>query len=286
MKRLCTWLLLFCTIVASSIHVAAAQSQMAGTWTIQPARDGYVHLSLRYMPDATQRATDDYSSDVALATLGLTPAQISGANHDASFSIARDAGTVAFAGTLGQGVGAGHFTFVPSAVYAAELAKRGIDAPGTHGQLAATMLDLRIDYVDAMASAGYPTKSFERLITFRALHITPGYARTLRSAFGDIDEERLVSLSALHVTPQYASDLRNAGVTGLDARMLVQMKALGVDAAYIKELADAGYPHLSANQLTQLRALHIDKTYINRLESHGMKNLSIEDLVRLKALNI
>lgn len=293
-----------------------AQSENAGTWSIHPSSQaGSVELELVSRHEPTQKWDDRQTVTISAQRLGLTQAQVGGPPAQHSFVIRSDAGSVEFNGTVGDDVGAGHFAFTPDRGYSAQLARRGIDAPPDRKLLFATIEDLTLAYIDAMARAGYPSKKFSELMSFRALDITPESAQRLRAAFGAVDAKQLVELTALHVTPEYAKSLRDTGIGDLDLHEIVEMKALGVDAGfvqslraqgypgissrevvevkalhvdadYINELASAGYSHLPLRQLVELKSLHVDKAYIQRLEAHGLKHLTPEQLVRLKATGV
>jgi hypothetical protein len=238
-------------------NIALAQSVVSGTWTIQPGTSsGEVRLELRY-PGPGESDRFEYRYDVSIESLGLRSSDLAAPSHPVHFVLRRDAGVLDFSGTLGDGVGAGHYTFTPSSSYTDAMASRGIGRPDVHAQLAATLLDASVPYADSMIAAGLRPSSFDKLIAFRALDITADSVRSLRRAFGAMNEDDVVTFTALHITP-----------------------------AYVRELASMGYEHLSAHELTELKALHVDAEYIRRVQSHGYKHPTIQQLVELKALRI
>ena len=278
--------ILVAAFLTSMLAPVFAQNVMNGTWSIQPGGNaGEIQLELRY---SSARGADrsQNSHDFNVQTLGLRPEDISGPSHPVHFSLSRDAGTIDFTGTAGEGVGAGHYKFAPNRSYPQAIAARGMDRPDLEKQLVAVMLDISLSYADGVIAAGVRPSSFDKLIAFRALRITPESITSLRRAFGAMDEEQLITFSALHITPRYAAEMRAEGLTGLDSQSLVTLKALHVDAAYIHDLGSAGYSHLSANELTELKALHVDAQYIRRVESHGYKHPTVQQLVQMKAMKI
>jgi hypothetical protein len=277
--------LIFALVVAALCApiAAPAQSVLTGTWTIQPSSTaGHIRLELR----SDDEHSSENSSKYTPADLGLQASDISGPSHAAHFAMRRDAGSIDFTGTLGEGVGSGHYTFSPSAAYRDALTKRGYGRPGIEEQLAATTLDISLSYIDAITATGVHPSDYGKLIAFRALGVTPQSIRDLRRQFGTMSDGDIITFTALHITPQYAADMRAAGVTDMDAHDLVSLRALHVDPTYIKELASVGYSNLSADQLTQLKALHVDADYIRRVQSHGYKHPTVQQLVQLKALKI
>jgi hypothetical protein len=274
-------------LLAVALSSAAfAQNVLSGTWTIQPEASGdKIQLQLRYQLGNEDGRFQD-SHDFSIESLGLRAGDLTSAPHSVQFTLRRDAGVVDFTGTIGDGVGAGHYTFAPSSSYPDAIASRGIERPDAQAQLIAALLDASLSYADGMIAAGLRPSSFDKFIAFRALRITPDSVRNLRRAFGPMNEDDVITFTALRITPEYAAQMRAQGLTDLDAHTLVSLKALHVDAAYIRELASLGYDRLSAHDLTELKALHVDADYIRRVESHGYKHPSIHQLVELKALRI
>ena len=97
----------------------------AGTWEIRATQTApVVYLRL------SESASSSHGSTIAIERLeGLAPALLSGAGGAAKFGIRRDAGVLTFDGTFHSGVGAGTYTFTPSASFPAELVKRGFARP-------------------------------------------------------------------------------------------------------------------------------------------------------------
>ncbi|MBV8721875.1 MAG: hypothetical protein JO277_06980 [Candidatus Eremiobacteraeota bacterium] len=237
------------------IAAVALIAALNGSWALSPSSvPGDVHLELR-IDDAEHHGSS--SRDVAPSSLGLTPAQLENGRH-VTFSIVRDAGTFACDGWLAQGRGGGSMTFAPSAAFERAMNERDYDVTAQQ-QATAAMLDLSIAYVDAMASAGYPHLSFDKLVAFRALGIDDAYVRSLRSFFGSAE---------------------------IDADQTISLRALRVDGAYLRDLSASGLPKVTPAQAIQLRALGIDAAYVQRVKAHGFPHPTVEDLVRLKAMKI
>lgn len=265
------------------IHLIALVTALNGSWSISPSSiPGDVNLELRI--DDTEHHNDS-SHDVPASSLGLSQQQLENGHH-VNFSLAREAGTFACEGWIAQSKGGGSMTFAPSAAFERAMNDRGYDLSASE-QATAAMLDLTSGFIDGIFAAGYPHVPFEKLVTFRALRIDEGYARSMRSIFGDsLDAEDLISLRALGVTSDYITGLRSAGTAIVGARQAIQLRALHVDAGYVRDLANAGYPNLTPNELVQLRALGIDAAYVERVKAHGYPHPTIEDLVRIKAMRI
>jgi hypothetical protein len=253
-SRTALFALLF--LAALTPAIGFAQNVITGTWSIQPANTaGRLELELR-----TNTETGHHSHDTSQFTvhdLGLQPADLEGASHPVHFTLRRDAGSIDFTGTAADDVAAGHFTFTSNPEYGDALAKRGLDRPTGEEQLAAVTLDISLSYIDGITSAGIRPTSYGKVIAFRALGIIPQSIRELRRQFGSLDEEGLITFSALHITPGYIQELASAGYTNLSAHELTELKALNVDGAYIRRVQAHGYKHPTVRQLVELKAMNI-----------------------------
>jgi hypothetical protein len=241
--------LLFC-----SVATAAGAETARGTWNLTNVH-GRLELQLHWRsPDG--RDNNDHSSYVDAQALGIANALNSSGQH-ATFASHREAGDFAFEGWLGNGEGAGSYTFTPNDAFFSSLRNRGYDITTMDYKMAFADLDITMNYVNEMESLGFK---------------------------GDVSH--LIALKALNVSRQYVQDLQAAGVTDITTSQIISLRAVHVDREYVKEIAGAGFPHLSADQYVTLKAMHVDAAYIRYLRSHGFKNLTVDQVVGMKAQRI
>jgi hypothetical protein len=240
--------------VVAVLVLPARADTARGTWNITNVH-GTLQLEMRWQsPDG--RGNNDHSSYIDAKTLGIADALKSPGKH-ATFALHREAGDFAFEGWLGNGEGAGSYTFTPNDAFFASLRKRGYDITTMDFEMAFADLDITTKYVDEMESLGFK---------------------------GDVSN--LVALKALNVSQQYVRDLQGAGVTDITTPQIIALRALHVDRAYVSEIAAAGFPRLEASQYVTLKAMHVDGAYIRYLRSHGFKNLTVDQVVGMKAERI
>ncbi len=245
----------FATFLAMVAFAAAALADVThGTWNVVTDR-GNVRLEMHWHT-ADGGHDSDHSSSVNAQALGIANALASKGQHT-TFSLHREAGDYTFDGWLGNGEGAGNYTFTANDVFFAALRNRGYDVRTLGYEMTFANLDITTEYVDEMEALGYK---------------------------GDVNQ--LVAMKALGVTAQYVRDLQAAGVTDLTQSQVVSMRALRVDRAYVDEIAQAGFSHLSADQYVTLKAMRVDGAYIRYLRSHGFKNLTVNQVVTMKAERI
>lgn len=245
----------FLTFLAVVMLALPANADVArGTWNITSDRGAIVLQMNWHSPDG--RHENSHSSSIDAQTLGISSALASPGQH-ATFQLHREAGGYAFDGWLGNGQGAGSYTFTTNDAFFARLRNRGYDVQTLDYEMAFANLDITSAYVDQMESLGYK---------------------------GNVNQ--LIALKALDVTAQYVHDLQAAGITDITQSQVISMRALHIDRAYVNEIADAGFPHLSASQYVTLKALHVDGAYIRYLRGHGFKNLTVSQVVTMKAERI
>jgi hypothetical protein len=274
-------------LVSLAFGPVFALDTIHGTWTIEVGH-GPEGVALTLETGSDARFHDTSSFDIHPNELGLEVALAKATPSEVSFSLVREAGSIAGTGTVARGTGNGTFVFTPSDTYRSHMRDRGYGDLDLRKQFAAATLDLTTEFVDRVAAAGYPHLPFDKLIAFRALGIDDTFIHDMHATFAkrDIDPEEMTSLRALNVTGGYVSHMRGSGF-GVDTpNDAVQLRALNVDEDYVRDLASHGYDHLSAAQLVQLRALGIDGAYIKRVEAHGFSHLPIDKLIQLKALNV
>lgn len=246
-------------LMAAIAGTAWAAAPITGTWSLEPsATPGAVHFTIRTQ-DSNGGSHVSSSFSITAAELGLSQAQLHSAGTHATFTLSREAGSIACDGWIANGNGGGPFTFSPSAAYASAMRSLGIAPLPAQDQLVGAVLDISTAYVRSMAVAGYPHLSFATLTTFRALKIDETYAREMRAAFG---------------------------ANGLPASQLTPLKALNVTPEYLADMQSTGVPIATANEAIRLKALQIDGAYVKRVEAHGIAHPTIDQLVRLKAMNI
>lgn len=269
------------------VSTANAAQKINGTWELQRV-GGTPNIEMRFSTvDARESERAFHSSDhYKAADFGLTDARIDAATAQTQFGLTRAAGTFAFTGMLGNGRGGGVFTFAPDDAFVAGLSSRNLKPENDRELLAAATVDLTLPYIDSIRSAGYANLSFEKMLAFRALNVTPQSIADLRAVFGTMREDDVISATALGVTKAYVDEMRSIGVDHVTPQKAVEFKALHITREYVASLAQLGFGKLSPNQIVEFKAMHIDAAYLKHLADHGLKNLTPEQVVQAKATGL
>ncbi len=262
--------------VAEATAITETGLAGTGTWeirTTQTAPVVYLRLS--------ESASSSHGSTTAIERLeGLAPALLSGTGGAATFVIRRDAGVLTFEGTVHSGVGAGTYTFTPSASFPAELAKRGFARPTPADQYLLARGDIGFAFLDELTTQRYTRPDLSMLV--RAAH--HGVDLTFVREMGGLGY-RLGNIDALMaqrdhgVSPQYIRELGAQGLARLTADDLIRARDHGVSPQYVGELKALGYASLSLDGLVGARDHGVSPEYVRALTALGYQRLPLDGLI-------
>ena len=249
----------------------------SGTWKIYSTGNaGLVNLALSYAPTLSNSA-----GIVPLAAMGMSAQDLAG-EHALQFRFPAAAGDFMCQGDAANGKGSGTFVFVPDAAYSKAYDAIHPTALTPRQQVQAGIFDLSIDFVRAVAAAGFADASFETLLGMKIFGVTPGFVKTLHADFPTADssdvvgtwmlvDKEHVEIHALHL---------DFPAESLDA--IVALATAGVTPAYVTALRNAGVHDISAESVAVLHANGVDQAFVDRLAANGPRGLSVEEVVRLK----
>jgi hypothetical protein len=260
-------------------RTATATAQQPGTWEIRTSGDARtLHLRLT-------DSDGSYGSNIDLDQLsGLPPAVLSGPGGAVQFTLRRDAGAFQFEGIVRGGVGAGTYTFAPSAEFAAGLAKRGLAQPTPAEQYLLARANFGFAFLDELAAQNYVRPDLAQVI--RALHhgVSVTYLREIRQLVFRLKTiEGLITLRDHGVSPEYVRDLAAEGLKGLTTDDLVRARSHGISAEYVRDLRVLGYAGLSLDTLAQLRSHGVSPEYLRELQGLGYSKLPLDTVIQLRS---
>jgi hypothetical protein len=282
MKRILAAIVLFLT---ASIVCA---STVDGTWTATAREDG-LDLTVSYGRTNHSSVSSRTGRRLQFADLrGLTAATAMSATQvPVSFTLEREAGTVAFNGVFRDGKGSGHFEFSPAGDYASRLAAAGVRTSRTtldpERQLLMLMLDVSTNWLREMRSLGYDDISLDDAISLGIFRVTPQMVREFRQAgYRDLSIATLTTLRIHKVTPDYLRQLEELGLGPISLDKAVAMRIHRVTPEYVRELRDLGYSNLTTDELVEMRIFKVTPEFIRRLSAAGYTDLTVKRLVQIK----
>jgi hypothetical protein len=304
-------------------EVMHAADTSRGTWTAEwrldkpdkddtvggsPAKPGTYELQLNMNRGGRKNYNMGQGYELN-AFQGLTEQAVKGAKSPVSFRLVRDAGTIEFEGFFDRGLGAGQFTFTPSADYASRMQNLGFDCAGEK-QFAMAAIDVSLAYarefrelglsracdkliegrlfnvnrqqVEELRALGYDNLPLSKLVELRIFHVDGKYIREMRAKGGDLSLSKLVESRIFHITPEFKKQFTDLGYANLTQEQLVAFKIHGVTPEFIREMRGLGFTNLSPEKLQEFRIFGVGARQIEDLKAVGYSGLSAENLVAFK----
>jgi hypothetical protein len=261
---------------------------LIGTWaavaapsTVPNALAAGLKLSLRH----THRNGESLHSFTCPVTelRNLTQDQISGAPKDVSFELARDAGTLRFAGRFQSGEGSGHWSFVPSVGYLAGMRALGYSSIDTEKAYTLAMLDVSRHFIEELRALGHRGLALEQLVALRVHGADADFIRALKSLGYDyLTADRLVAFRIHGVSPEFITQMKAVGYSRLGPYDLVSFRIHGVDAAFVGELLALGYRGLPPADLVNMRIHGVTADFVRRVNATRKTAVPATRLVDLR----
>ena len=248
--------------VLSLAPILVFAAQLRGAWHATADGDR-IHLSLL-------RDGNTFGRSFPRAEFPISDAQLNATSETpVSFTLARDAGSIAMTGSFQSGEGVGRFTFTPDPSYAQTIRALGvgIDEELTDEHLfSLAMMDVSTAFIREMQALGY-RESLSQYTAFRIHGVNAAFVRDL-AALGDskLTAEQLVTFRIHGVSSDYVRELRDLGYTGLSSDQLVAMRIHGVSTQFIRELKSAGYQNVPVEKLIEMRIHGIDADFLRKAQ--------------------
>ena len=266
--------LIFILSLAPSVVFAA---ELRGAWHATVDGDR-IHLNLL-------RDRSDSGRSFPRSEFPLSDAQINATSETpVSFTLARDAGSIAMTGSFQSGEGVGRFTFTPNPSYGQTLRALGvgIDEELTDEHLfSLAMMDVTTAFIREMQALGY-RESLSQYTAFRIHGVNATFIRAMKALGYTPSADELVTFRIHGVTSDFVRDVRDLGVKDLSAEQFVAMRIHGVTSSYVRELRDLGYAGLSSDQLVAMRIHGVSTQFIRDLKGAGYQNVPVEKLIEMR----
>jgi hypothetical protein len=291
-----TLLLAIASIAAIAAAFLAAEDgraqagPVAGMWTAERSvwkvrGEGtatIVQLGLRRRGGG--RGSWNSSFAVPLSELrGLSSPEVEAPSAEVHFELARDAGTVRFEGRFVDGAGAGHFTFTPSAEFAAEMRARGWGSLDAEKLFSLAVHDVSRPFLRELSALGYDRLTLDQAVSLRIHGATPEFVRELRAlGYAGLTVDQLVSFRIHGATTPFIRDLAALGYVRPSPDQLVSMRIHGVSPEFIRELKTLGYEALPVDQLVSMRIHGVTPEFVKRVNAKGPAPVTVDRLVNMR----
>jgi hypothetical protein len=263
--------------VLSLAPIIVFAAQIRGAWHATVDGDR-VHLNLL-------RDGHDSGRSIPRAEFPLSDAQLNTTTETpVSFTLPRDAGSIAMTGSFQSGEGVGRFTFTPNPSYGQTIRALGV---GVDDELTdehlffLAMIDVSTTFIREMQSLRY-RESLSQYTAFRIHGVNPAFVRDLTTlGYSKLTAEQLVALRIHGVSPDFIRAMKDLGYSP-SADELVTFRIHGVSSNYVRDLRDLGYTGLSSDQLVAMRIHGISTQFIRELKDAGYQNVPVEKLIEMR----
>jgi hypothetical protein len=256
--------LLVALLLAFTAH-AGSYDVRSGVWTAELKGDRLDMTIFRGSREG-QRGMNLMGVEVALADLGLAKSDAESPAANVTFSLKREAGTVAFDGRFATGDGAGQYKFAPNDAYERELNALGYNEISDNDMLVFATHDLRIATIRDLIAAGQKPQR-RQLDEIAVFHITAALLREYAAlGFPDLTIRDAVQMRVGSIDAKFVNALRELGYTNLSAHQISEMGILGATPAYIEELRKLGYQDLTPRQLIDMKIHDVTPAYIRSMK--------------------
>jgi hypothetical protein len=256
-----------------SAPTAVAQKLLTGVWTasLQKQESG-INLNFGRETAETQSGEGyggrhEFGQTYQFAELGLSREQVM-KGGPVSFSLVREAGTIACEGSFQDGKGSGTFRFTRNPAFVSGMKSRGFD-------------------FEAESSWKKGHLSEDKIFTAAALNVTTVLADDLLSAgFGKLSVDDLFKATIFKIDSAFMREMKATGFPNMDMGDLIKARIFKIDAEFVREATQMGFDKEPFESLVKMRIFKVTPAFLAEVRSEGLTDLSIEDSVKLRIFNI
>jgi len=251
---------------------AIAQNVTTGEWTASIEKQGS-GINLTFGQTNEIERTGDkgsrhqFGQTYEFAQLGLTREQVM-KGGPVSFTLAREAGTIACEGSFQNGKGSGTFRFSRNPAFVAGMKSRGFD-------------------FETESKSNRRGLSEDKVFAAAALNVTTALADDLLSAdFGKLQVEDLFKAAIFKIDSAFMREMKATGFPNMGMEDLVKARIFKIDAGFVREATQMGFDKEPFESLVKMRIFKVTPEFLAEVRNEGLKDLSVEDSVKLRIFNI
>lgn len=251
---------------------ATAQNVTTGVWTASlEKQESGLNLNFSSESRVTQSGEGygrhEFGQTYQFAELGLSRDQVM-KGGPVSFSLVREAGTIACEGTFQNGKGSGTFRFTRNAAFVSGMKSRGFD-------------------FEAESTWKKGHLSEDRIFTAAALNVTTALADDLLSAgFGKLQVDDLFKAAIFKIDSAFMREMKATGFPDMDMGDLVKARIFKIDAEFVRQATQMGFNKEPFESLVKMRIFKVTPEFLTAVRNEGLTDLSVEESVKLRIFNI
>lgn len=246
-----------------------AQDVTTGDWSASLEDDkSQINLNFGHNEsNGDRRHKYQFGQTYDLSELGLTREQVM-KGGPISFTLAREAGTIACEGSFQNGKGSGTFRFTRNPAFVAAMKNKGFD-------------------LESESTRSHRGVAEDKVFAAAALNVTTALADDLNSAgFGKLDVDDLFKAAIFKIDSAFMREMKATGFPDMGMEELVKARIFKIDAEFVRQARQMGFEKEPFESLVKMRIFKVTPEFLTEVRNEGLKGLSVEDSVKLRIFNI
>lgn len=250
--------------------VIVAQSEVTGEWKANTKEKSPDKIHISFERKTDRGGMHQNGSTYSYSDLqGLSASQTQ--NGQVSFSLVREAGTIACEGSFTNGKGGGTFRFVPNIAFVDGMRSRGFD----------------FEKQDFDRENHHENSLEERLFMAATLNVTTALADDMRSAnFPNLDVGDLYKAAIFKIDGKFMSEMTATGFPNLTMEDLVKARIFKIDAEFVRNIKDMGFGADNFEHLVKYSIFKVTPEYLTELKNEGLSSLTAEEVVKFRIFKV
>mgnify|MGYP003393191789 CR=1 FL=1 len=250
--------------------VIVAQTEVAGEWKADAKEKSPDKIHISFERKTDRGGKNQHGSTYSFSDLqGLSREQTQ--NGRVSFSLVREAGTIACDGSFIDGRGNGTFRFVANRAFVDGMRSRGFD----------------FEKQDSDREDRHESSLDERLFAATTLNVTTALADDLRSAnFPNLNVDDLFKAAIFKIDGKFMKEMAATGFPNLTMEDLVKARIFKIDAQFVRNIKDMGFGADNFEHLVKYSIFKVTPEYLSELKNEGLSGLTAEEVVKLRIFKV
>jgi hypothetical protein len=250
--------------------VIVAQTEVTGEWKAGTKERSADKIHISFERKTERGGKNQNGNSYSYSDLqGLSVSQTQ--NGRVSFSLVREAGTIACEGSFVDGKGSGTFRFTSNRAFVDGMRSRGFD----------------FEKQDSDRENRHQSTPEERIFTAAILNVTTALADDLKSAnFPNLDIDDLYKAAIFKIDGKFMSEMAATGFPNLTMEDLVKARIFKIDAEFVRGIKDMGFGADNFEHLVKYSIFKVTPEYLNELRNEGLSGLSAEEVVKLRIFKV
>ncbi|MDB5090854.1 MAG: hypothetical protein JWR09_4848 [Mucilaginibacter sp.] len=264
--------------VIPAVNFITGVDTIGGTWlaTIESSK-----IRIEFKSDAFKSSDDDHwwdSANFELSDFPNLPKVEKG-----TFSLTREAGTIAFTGKFGGNTGLGTYKFTANKQFKDYIENSGVTHLEESDEFAFFTCNLNKDYIEMLQRNGFKGVYAGNMAAMSSLKIDEPFIQQF-SAFGynDIPANQLIALKAKRINGDFIKGFTDIGYTNIPVNYLITFKSMNITPAFVYGFKKLGFTDIPPGDLQTLKSKGVTPQHVADMQQKGFKSANLRKYIQLK----